>query len=75
MEPWIIDASADPDIALRVRQTARGGSDPGSDLPDALQAGDVKTEGQIAAAERYVTLFPLPEPATPGSVLAVEGAP
>jgi DNA-binding HxlR family transcriptional regulator len=44
------------------------------DLADALQAGDVKIEGRIAAVERFVTLFPLPEPATPRSVLAVEGA-
>ena len=44
------------------------------DLAAALQAGDVKIEGPIAAVERFVTLFPLPEPATPGSVLAVEGA-
>ena len=44
------------------------------DLADALQAGDVKIEGRIAAVERFVTLFPPSEPATPGSVLAVEGA-
>ena len=37
----------------------------GSDLAEALSAGEVKIEGDEAAVERFVRLFPLPEPAAP----------
>jgi ubiquinone biosynthesis protein UbiJ len=32
-------------------------------LAEALRSGDVKIEGDEAAVERLLTLFPLPEPA------------
>ena len=32
-------------------------------LAEALRSGDVKVEGDLAAMERFLTLFPLPEPA------------
>jgi ubiquinone biosynthesis protein UbiJ len=32
-------------------------------LTEALRSGDVKIEGDEAAVERLLTLFPLPEPA------------
>jgi DNA-binding HxlR family transcriptional regulator len=35
----------------------------GRDLAEALRSGDVKIEGDEAAVERFLTLFPLPEPA------------
>ena len=35
------------------------------DLAEALRAGEVKIEGDEAAVERFVRLFPLPEPAAP----------
>ena len=34
------------------------------ELAEALRAGEVKIEGDEAAVERFVRLFPLPEPAT-----------
>jgi ubiquinone biosynthesis protein UbiJ len=34
-------------------------------LAEALRSGDVKIEGDEAAVERFLTLFPLPEPAAP----------
>jgi ubiquinone biosynthesis protein UbiJ len=37
----------------------------GRELAEALRAGEVKIEGDEAAVERFVTLFPLPEPAAP----------
>ena len=37
----------------------------GRDLAEALSAGEVKIEGDEAAVERFVRLFPLPEPAAP----------
>jgi ubiquinone biosynthesis protein UbiJ len=37
----------------------------GRELAEALRAGEVKTEGDEAAVERFVRLFPLPEPAAP----------
>ena len=35
----------------------------GRDLEEALRTGDAKIEGDEAAVERFLTLFPLPEPA------------
>jgi DNA-binding HxlR family transcriptional regulator len=35
----------------------------GRSLAEALRSGDVKIEGDEAAVERFLTLFPLPEPA------------
>jgi DNA-binding HxlR family transcriptional regulator len=35
----------------------------GRPLSEALRSGDVKIEGDEAAAERFLSLFPLPEPA------------
>ena len=35
----------------------------GRDLAEALRSGDVKVEGNEASVERFLTLFPLPEPA------------
>jgi hypothetical protein len=35
----------------------------GRPLSEALHSGDVKVEGDEAAVERFLTLFPLPEPA------------
>ena len=37
----------------------------GRELAEALRAGEVKIEGDEAAVERFVMLFPLPEPAAP----------
>jgi alkyl sulfatase BDS1-like metallo-beta-lactamase superfamily hydrolase len=37
----------------------------GRELAEALRAGEVKIEGDEAAVERFVRLFPLPEPAAP----------
>lgn len=37
----------------------------GRELAEALRAGKVKIEGDEAAVERFVRLFPLPEPAAP----------
>ncbi len=37
----------------------------GRPLAEALRSGDVKIEGDESAAERFLTLFPLPEPAAP----------
>src|SRR5215212_7797075 len=37
----------------------------GRDLAEALRSGEVKIEGDEAAVERFVRLFPLPEPAAP----------
>jgi DNA-binding HxlR family transcriptional regulator/putative sterol carrier protein len=36
----------------------------GRPLAEALRSGDVKIEGDEGAVERFLTLFPLPEPAT-----------
>ena len=41
----------------------------GRQLTEALRSGDIKIEGSREAVERFLTLFPLPEPAA----LAVEG--
>ena len=37
----------------------------GRPLAEALRSGDVKIEGDESAVERFLTLFPLPEPAAP----------
>jgi DNA-binding HxlR family transcriptional regulator/putative sterol carrier protein len=37
----------------------------GRPLAEALRTGDIKIEGDEAAVERLLTLFPLPEPASP----------
>ena len=37
----------------------------GRELAEAQRAGEVKIEGDEAAVERFVSLFPLPEPAAP----------
>jgi len=37
----------------------------GRELGDALRSGDLKIEGDGEAVERFLTLFPLPEPAPP----------
>jgi DNA-binding HxlR family transcriptional regulator len=39
----------------------------GRPLAEALQAGDVKIEGDGEAVERFLGLFPLPEPAPPAA--------
>jgi DNA-binding HxlR family transcriptional regulator len=39
----------------------------GRPLSEALRSGDVKIEGDEAAVKRFLTLFPLPEPAAPVS--------
>ena len=39
----------------------------GRDLAEALRSGDARIEGDESAVERFVTLFPLPEPAAPAS--------
>ena len=36
----------------------------GRDLADALRTGEIKIEGDRPAVERFLTLFPLPEPAS-----------
>ena len=36
----------------------------GRQLEEALRAGDIEIEGDESAVERFVGLFPLPEPAT-----------
>jgi hypothetical protein len=35
----------------------------GRELEEALRSGDVRIEGERSAAERFLTIFPLPEPA------------
>ncbi len=35
----------------------------GRELAEALRSGEVKVEGEESAVARFVTLFPLPEPA------------
>ena len=37
----------------------------GRELVEAMRSGDVKIEGDESAVERFLTLFPLPEPAAP----------
>jgi DNA-binding HxlR family transcriptional regulator len=37
----------------------------GRELAEAVRSGDVKMEGDESAVERFLTLFPLPEPAAP----------
>jgi DNA-binding HxlR family transcriptional regulator len=37
----------------------------GRELAEALRAGEIKIEGDESAVARFVTLFPLPEPAIP----------
>jgi DNA-binding HxlR family transcriptional regulator len=37
----------------------------GRQLDEALRSGDLKIEGDESAVERFLTLFPLPEPAAP----------
>ncbi len=37
----------------------------GRELAEAMRSGDVKIEGDESAVERFLTLFPLPEPAAP----------
>ncbi len=37
----------------------------GRDLAEAVQSGNLKIEGDRSAVARFLTLFPLPEPATP----------
>jgi putative sterol carrier protein len=37
----------------------------GLSLSEALRSGEVKIEGDEAAVERFLELFPLPEPAVP----------
>ena len=36
----------------------------GRPLAEALRSGDIKIEGDESAVERFLTLFPLPEPAS-----------
>ena len=36
------------------------------ELDDTLSSGDLRIEGDRAAVERFLALFPLPEPATVG---------
>ncbi len=40
----------------------------GRDLAEALRSGDVRIEGDESAVERFLTLFPLPEPAATAGV-------
>jgi alkyl sulfatase BDS1-like metallo-beta-lactamase superfamily hydrolase len=42
----------------------------GSQLAEALGSGDIKIEGSEEAVERFLTLFPLPEPAAPAAARA-----
>jgi hypothetical protein len=37
----------------------------GRELAEAVRSGDVKIEGDESAVARFLTLFPLPEPASP----------
>ncbi len=39
----------------------------GRDLDEALRSGDVRIEGDIRMVERFLSLFPLPEPAAVGA--------
>ena len=39
----------------------------GHELAEAVRSGDVKIEGDESAVERFLTLFPLPEPAAPAA--------
>jgi len=40
----------------------------GHPLAEALRSGDLKIEGDESAVERFLTLFPLPEPAATAEV-------
>jgi DNA-binding HxlR family transcriptional regulator len=42
----------------------------GSQLAEALRSGDIKIEGSEEAVERFLSLFPLPEPAAPAAARA-----
>jgi hypothetical protein len=39
----------------------------GRPLAEAVRSGDVKVEGDRSAVERYLKLFPMPEPAAPAA--------
>jgi DNA-binding HxlR family transcriptional regulator len=53
-----------PDATIEVdSDTLAGLVYNGCSLAEALRSGDVKIEGDEAAVERFLTLFPLPEPA------------
>jgi len=41
----------------------------GSKLAEALRSGDLKIEGDKSAVKRFLTLFPMPQPASAGTVL------
>jgi DNA-binding HxlR family transcriptional regulator len=41
----------------------------GRQLAEALRSGDIETEGDESAVARFLTLFPLPEPAPPAIVV------
>ena len=53
------DATIEADSATLAGLVYRG-----RPLAEALRSGDVKIEGDERAVERFLTLFPLPEPAT-----------
>jgi DNA-binding HxlR family transcriptional regulator/putative sterol carrier protein len=42
----------------------------GRQLDEALRSGDLKLEGDRSAVERFLTLFPLPEPVAPADNIA-----
>jgi putative sterol carrier protein len=56
------DATIEADAATLARLVYEG-----RPLVEALSAGDVRVEGDEVAAERFLTLFTLPEPAFQGS--------
>ena len=55
-----VDATIETDAATLAALVYEG-----RELAEALRAGEVKIEGDEAAVERFVRLFPLPEPAAP----------
>src|SRR5215213_10333989 len=57
------DATIESDAATLGALVYEGGS-----LAEALRSGEVKIEGERSVVERFLTLFPLPEPAAPAVV-------
>ena len=58
------DATIESDAATLGALVYEGGS-----LAEALRSGEVKIEGERSVVERFLTLFPLPEPAASAAIV------
>lgn len=63
----VVRGTADrPDVVIETDSNTLAALVYGEDsFAEAISSGDVKIEGDESAVERFLTLFPLPEPATP----------